>query len=614
MKRIVHLTGRAVRVLGTLAVFLFMSSAGALSAAATMQADYWPADDWTVTGSVHYVTFEANGGKGTMKRQKLKDGVAQALSKNAFTRTGHVFKGWAKSSDGKVAYRNQQSVRIYDDMTLYAVWEWDGKTACLTVVKTGEGVDGSKVTPASVTTQGGRRVTLKATPAKKTEEHDASIFMGWYSDADCRKVLSKKTSFDYTVPKKKTVKVYAFFELRYRILPWISNEDTYWFTPGVPFRETISADNQRGDAVTLKITGLPKGLSSKNGVITGTPKACAKSVVATVTATSHGVSRKKKVTFVPENPGFDVEVSQIEGDGSEPSVSEDEEIETYVGLPVKIKVRSTPGVTGVSKSTATVTASGLKNGLQFKSGRITGTPTKTGVQKVKLTFKNVWGWQTTYSFRIRVIPLPAWFMGTYNGEGRYGSTRGAATLTVGSTGKVSGKIVANGKRYAIVGKGAIEHPVGDDVFTVDVTVNGKYKSTLTFVSAYYDEDGRKIGVAMASCDGFALTVWQNAFSRDDLPIPAFVAGKTLTLTYDELLTLGVKTKSGDTLSLKVDAKGVAKVAGRLAGKTVSASCPCIVEENGDGAATAQVVVPYGAKTLIVNLLLADGERPSAYGW
>lgn len=561
-----------------------------------------------------YVTFEANGGKGTMKRQKLKDGISQALSKNAFKWTGYVFKGWAKSPGGKVVYRNGQSVKIHEDMTLYAIWAWDGKTAWLKVVKTGAGATGSKVAPSSATTQGGRNVRLKAMPAKATEEHSASLFLGWYSDSACKKILSKKTSYGYTVPKKKNVTVYALFESRDRILPWIDCASTYSFTPGDPFRATIRTGNERGDAVTLKITGLPKGLSSKNGVITGAPKACAKNVIATVTATSHGVSAKKKVTFVPVNPGFGVDVTFTEDNGRESSVREDEEIETYVGLPVTINVHSTPGEAGVSKSAATVTASGLKNGLEFKSGKITGTPTKTGVQKVKLTFKNVWGWQTTYSFRIRVIPLPAWFMGTYNGEGRYGSARGTATLTVGATGKVSGKIVANGKSYAIAGKRVTDYNWEDDVFVADVTVNGKSKATLTFVSAYYDEAGHKIGVVTASGDDFALTAWQNVFTRDDLPVPAFVADKTLTLTYDELLALGVKTKSGDTLSLKVDAKGVAKVAGQLAGKTVSASCPCIVEENGDGAATAQVVVPYGAKTLIVNLLLADGERPSAYGW
>ena len=561
-----------------------------------------------------YVTFEANGGKGTMKRQKLKDGISQALSKNAFKWTGYVFKGWAKSPGGKVVYRNRQSVKIHEDMTLYAIWAWDGKTAWLKVVKTGAGATGSKVAPSSATTQGGRNVRLKAMPAKATEGHSASLFLGWYSDSACKKILSKKTSYGYTVPKKKDVTVYALFESRDRILPWIDCASTYSFTPGDPFRATIRTGNERGDAVTLKITGLPKGLSSKNGVITGTPKACAKNVIATVTATSHGVSAKKKVTFVPVNPGFCVDVTFTEDNGRESSVREDEEIETYVGLPVTINVHSTPGEVGVSKSAATVTASGLKNGLEFKSGKITGTPTKTGVQSVKLTFRNDWGWQTTYSFRIRVIPLPTWFMGTYNGEGRYGSARGTATLTVGATGKVSGKIVANGKSYAIAGKRVTDYNWEDDVFVADVTVNGKSKATLTFVSAYYDEAGHKIGVVTASGDDFALTAWQNVFTRDDLPVPAFVADKTLTLTYDELLALGVKTKSGDTLSLKVDAKGVAKVAGQLAGKTVSASCPCIVEENGDGAATAQVVVPYGAKTLIVNLLLADGERPSAYGW
>lgn len=76
------------------------------------------------------VKFSANGGKGAMAAQKFRTGTASALRANAFTRSGYVFLGWAKSAAlaGKwsVAWKNKQTVRDLvssgKTVTLYAVW------------------------------------------------------------------------------------------------------------------------------------------------------------------------------------------------------------------------------------------------------------------------------------------------------------------------------------------------------------------------------------------------------------------------------------------------------------------------------------------------------------
>ena len=69
------------------------------------------------------VTFNANGGSGTMANQTFTSGVAQALTANAFTRTGYTFQGWATSATGAVVYTNGQSISITSSITLYAVWK-----------------------------------------------------------------------------------------------------------------------------------------------------------------------------------------------------------------------------------------------------------------------------------------------------------------------------------------------------------------------------------------------------------------------------------------------------------------------------------------------------------
>ncbi len=66
------------------------------------------------------VTFNANGGTGTMANQSTN--VATALTANAFTRSGYVFDGWATTSNGSNAYANGASFPFTANATLYARW------------------------------------------------------------------------------------------------------------------------------------------------------------------------------------------------------------------------------------------------------------------------------------------------------------------------------------------------------------------------------------------------------------------------------------------------------------------------------------------------------------
>ena len=70
------------------------------------------------------VTFDksADDATGTMASQTFIAGVAQNLAENAFTRTGYVFLGWAKSADGEKKYDNKASITVSTNITLYAKW------------------------------------------------------------------------------------------------------------------------------------------------------------------------------------------------------------------------------------------------------------------------------------------------------------------------------------------------------------------------------------------------------------------------------------------------------------------------------------------------------------
>ena len=72
------------------------------------------------------VSFNANGGTGTMEPQRFTKGIRQNISANTFTRAGHSFVGWALTPDATTArYTDGQSVVFNKPTTLYAVWTVD---------------------------------------------------------------------------------------------------------------------------------------------------------------------------------------------------------------------------------------------------------------------------------------------------------------------------------------------------------------------------------------------------------------------------------------------------------------------------------------------------------
>ena len=69
------------------------------------------------------VTFNANGGSGSMQTQTFKKGVSQALNANTFSYENHVFTGWNTSANGNgTVYTNKQEITISENKVLYAQW------------------------------------------------------------------------------------------------------------------------------------------------------------------------------------------------------------------------------------------------------------------------------------------------------------------------------------------------------------------------------------------------------------------------------------------------------------------------------------------------------------
>ncbi|MDD4493479.1 MAG: InlB B-repeat-containing protein, partial [Eubacteriales bacterium] len=79
------------------------------------------------TSNTYQVSFDGNGGTGSMTNQSFTYGVSQILTGSSFTRIGYTFAGWATSASGANVYDDNESVLNLTAVNggtvrLYAVW------------------------------------------------------------------------------------------------------------------------------------------------------------------------------------------------------------------------------------------------------------------------------------------------------------------------------------------------------------------------------------------------------------------------------------------------------------------------------------------------------------
>ncbi len=76
----------------------------------------------TFTVRTYAVSFDANGGSGTIASITEVAGTEITLPENTFTKDGYIFTGWATSADGDVSYSDKAKITLTGDITLYAKW------------------------------------------------------------------------------------------------------------------------------------------------------------------------------------------------------------------------------------------------------------------------------------------------------------------------------------------------------------------------------------------------------------------------------------------------------------------------------------------------------------
>ena len=154
---------------------------------------------WTSLLSDHTVTFNANGGTGTMDPQVANSPTA--LTANTFTRTDYIFSGWGTSAEGPVVYSDGATYDFSADITLYA--QWTSSVSSHTVTFDANGGTG---------TMGPQIADGPTALMANTFTRGGYTFSGWGTSADGPVVYSDGATYDFsadiTLYAQWTVKVY----------------------------------------------------------------------------------------------------------------------------------------------------------------------------------------------------------------------------------------------------------------------------------------------------------------------------------------------------------------------------------------------------------------------
>ena len=163
-----------------------------------------------IPATTYTVSFDANGGTGTMTAVTGVSG-SYTLPANGFTApSGKQFKGWATSADGAVI--SGTTTNVTSDTTLYAIWEnipsggssGGGSSVSTTYSVTAGKTENGSVTVSSKSASKGSTVTITVTPDKGYVLETLTVLDK--NDKEI-KITEKNGKYTFTMPASKvTVK------------------------------------------------------------------------------------------------------------------------------------------------------------------------------------------------------------------------------------------------------------------------------------------------------------------------------------------------------------------------------------------------------------------------
>ncbi len=238
----------------------------------------------------HTITFNANGGTGTMSNQAINEGASANLTTNAFTRTGYTFDGWATTAAGAVAYANNASYTMgTSNVTLYAHWAINNYT----VTYDGNG----NTTGTAPGASNGNYNTSITLPGAGSLLKTGFVFNGW-NTATNGSGTHYNAGSSYLIGSSNAT-LYA--EWLSTSPPTINSSLTAAGNLASAFTYTITATNT---PTSFNATGLPTGLTinTTTGVISGTPSVTGPYNVSISATNAYGTDTKTLVITISAAP------------------------------------------------------------------------------------------------------------------------------------------------------------------------------------------------------------------------------------------------------------------------------------------------------------------------
>ena len=203
---------------------------------------HWTANRYTVS-------FDANGGDGSMTNQSFTYDVEQELKVNTFTRTGHEFAGWNTAADGSgTTYADKAEVinlasESGAEVTLYA--KWTVKTYSISYLEADD-IGGRTEYTYSATEDRTFKIT--------TPEKDNHTFTGWTCSNDSITITADNGEYTVTIPAGTTgnITITANWKQNGIILCAPNGNPLDELSEGAALSYTVSYDNN-GTTVTNKI-------------------------------------------------------------------------------------------------------------------------------------------------------------------------------------------------------------------------------------------------------------------------------------------------------------------------------------------------------------------------
>ena len=260
-------------------------------------------DMWVKDGETEEITitFDANGGEGSMEPQTVESGTTVMLNANTFTREHYTFGAWNTRPDGEgVVYHNGDTVNFTENTTLYAIWEPETYTVTWK--------NGETVLKTETLLYGATPKYDGETPTKEADAQYTYSFSGWV-DSEGNALTADTTvtgDVTYTAEYTSTVNTYT--------VTWKNEDGTILETDkAVAYGTTPKYDGETptkeaGAQYTYTFKGWSPEVSAVTGNVTYTAEYT--STVNTYTVTFDANGGKGSMETQSFNYGADVTLTE----------------------------------------------------------------------------------------------------------------------------------------------------------------------------------------------------------------------------------------------------------------------------------------------------------------